>query len=95
MGRPKKRKRRERERQKQRQRQIAEERHRKTRTWVKNRQKKNPEINTSGDFWGSAYRRGEIETERDRIREREREKKRFEKRPYNDKYYMNWIYAAM
>jgi methionine salvage enolase-phosphatase E1 len=72
----KKKKKRERERQKQRQRQIAEERHRKTRTWVKNRQKKNPEINTSGDFWGSAYRRGEIETERDRIREREREKKK-------------------
>ena len=36
----KKKKKRKRERQKQRQRQIAEERHRKTRTWVKKTQKK-------------------------------------------------------
>ena len=38
--------------------------------------KKKTKINTSGDFWGSAYRRGEIETERDRIRAREREREK-------------------
>ena len=60
----KKKKKRKRERQKQRQRQIAEERHRKTRTWVKKTQKKNEDQY----FWG--FLGFGIQEGRDRNRER-------------------------